>query len=119
MSHRTLLAWGLAVLVCADLLLAVANTGALLWAGIGLWGLHMAMTQGLLATMVANQAPADLRGTAFGAFNLVSGMALLLASGTAGWLWDRWGAPATFAAGAVFSLIALAGILLMPATPRA
>jgi MFS family permease len=107
MSHRALLAWGLAVLIASDLLLAAAAAGPLLWAGIALWGLHMAMTQGLLATMVADTAPADLRGTAFGFFNLVSGVALLVASGLAGLLWDTWGAPVTFLAGAGFSALAL------------
>jgi len=106
-SHRALLAWGLAVLIASDLLLAAAGAGPLLWAGIGLWGLHMAMTQGLLATMVADTAPPDLRGTAFGFFNLVSGVALLVASGLAGLLWDQWGAPVTFLAGAGFSAAAL------------
>ena len=107
MSHRTLLALGLAVLVAADLLLAAADRGVLLWAGIALWGLHMALTQGLLATMVADTAPAALRGTAFGVFNLASGIALLVASGLAGWLWDRFGAPATFGAGAALCAVAL------------
>lgn len=108
MSHSALLAWGLVVLVAADLLLAAGSHWGTAGAGIALWGLHMAMTQGLLATMVAETAPADLRGTAFGFFNLVSGLALLLASTLAGVLWDQLGAPATFAAGAVFSLAALA-----------
>ena len=112
MSHSALLAWGLAVLIAADVLLALANRGVLLWAGVALWGLHMAMTQGLLATMVADTAPSDLRGTAFGFFNLVSGVALLLASGVAGLLWDRWGAPVTFLAGAAFSAVALAVLAL-------
>ncbi|NKE67379.1 MFS transporter [Ramlibacter sp. RBP-2] len=112
MSHRALLAWGLVVLVAADLLLAAAEAGPLLWAGIGLWGLHMAMTQGLLATMVADTAPSDLRGTAFGFFNLVSGVALLVASALAGLLWDRWGAPVTFLAGAGFSALALVLLVL-------
>ena len=112
MSHRTLLAWGLAVLIAADLLLAASNHGPMLWAGIALWGLHMAMTQGLLATMVANTAPPEMRGTAFGLFNLMSGLALLVASGLAGLLWDRWGAPATFLAGAAFSALALAALAL-------
>ena len=76
--------------------------------GVALWGLHMALTQGLLATMVADVAPPDLRGTAFGFFNLVSGMALLVASGVAGLIWDRQGATATFHAGALFCLLALA-----------
>jgi MFS family permease len=107
MSHRALLAWGLAVLIASDLLLASANQGPVLWAGIALWGLHMAMTQGLLATMVADTAPADLRGTAFGFFNLVSGVALLVASVLAGLLWDRWGAPVTFIGGAVLAAVAL------------
>jgi MFS family permease len=109
-SHRALLAWGLAVLVAADVLLAMGNTGGWLWGGIALWGLHMAMTQGLLATMVADTAPADLRGTAYGFFNLVSGLALLVASGVAGFLWDRWGAPVTFMAGGGLAAIALAGL---------
>jgi MFS family permease len=65
------------------------------------------MTQGLLATMVADTAPADLRGTAFGFFNLVSGVALLVASVLAGLLWDRWGAPVTFIGGAVLAAVAL------------
>ncbi len=110
MNHRTLLAIGLGVLVAADALLAIAGQGPLLWAGILLWGLHMAMTQGLLAAMVADAAPPALRGTAFGMFNLASGVALLVASALAGLLWDRWGAPATFVLGAAFSVVAL-GVL--------
>jgi MFS family permease len=108
MSHRKLLGLGLAVLVLADAALAAANQGALLWVGIALWGLHMAMTQGLLATMVADTSPAPLRGTAFGVFNLASGLAMLVASGLAGWLWDRFGGATTFVAGAGISLAALA-----------
>jgi len=111
MSHRKLLAIGLAVLIAADLALAAADRGVLLWSGVALWGLHMALTQGLLATMVADTAPAHLRGTAFGVFNLASGIALLLASGLAGWLWDRFGAPATFGAGAALCALSLALVL--------
>jgi MFS family permease len=114
MSHRTLLAWGLAVLIAADVLLAASAAGPVLWGGIALWGLHMAMTQGLLAAMVAQAAPADLRGTAFGFFNLMSGLALLLASGLAGLLWDRWGAPVTFLAGAALSAAALSVLAMRP-----
>ncbi|WP_309684834.1 MFS transporter [Polaromonas sp.] len=106
--HSTLLAWGLVVLIAADLLLASGSHWTWVWAGVALWGLHMAMTQGLLATMVADTAPPDLRGTAFGFFNLVSGLAMLLASTVAGVLWDQLGAPVTFAAGAGFGLAALA-----------
>ena len=81
-------------------------------AGVALWGIHMGITQGLLATMVADTAPADLRGTAYGVFNLVSGLAMLAASVLAGLLWDKLGAAATFHAGAVFCVLAL-GLLLV------
>lgn len=111
-SHTTLLAWGLVVLIGADVLLAYSSHWTWVWAGIALWGLHMAMTQGLLATMVTNAAPPDLRGTAFGFFNLMSGLAMLLASTLAGVLWDQLGAPVTFAAGAAFCLVALAMLWL-------
>lgn len=117
-DHRLLLAWGLGLLIAADLLLAWSGRGLFVWGGILLWGLHMAMTQGLLATMVADTAPADLRGTAFGMFNLVSGLSMLLASALAGLLWDRWGAPSTFVAGAVFSIAALVLLALRPPAPR-
>lgn len=106
-SHGKLLAIGLVVLVVADVLLALSDRGPVMWIGIALWGLHMALTQGLLATMVADTAPPALRGTAFGVFNLASGVALLVASGLAGWLWDAKGPAATFVAGAVVSLLAL------------
>lgn len=111
MSHAKLLALGLAVLIVADIALAYSNHWSWVWAGISLWGLHMGITQGLLATMVADTAPADLRGTAYGFFNLVSGLAMLVASALAGLLWDQFGARFTFVAGAVFSAVALGGIL--------
>jgi len=107
MSHRQLLALGLVVLIAADLVLAYDDRWPVVIAGVTLWGLHMGMTQGLLAAMVAEVAPADLRGTAFGFFNLVSGVALLVASAVAGLLWDRFGAGATFLAGAGFCVLSL------------
>ena len=107
MSHTRLLAWGLAVLIAADCALAYSNHWVSMSAGIVLWGLHLGMTQGLLATMVADTAPPDLRGTAYGFFNLVSGVAMLLASGAAGLIWDRLGASFTFIAGAVVCALAL------------
>jgi MFS family permease len=110
-SHRSLLIGGLALLIAADLILATSAHWAVVLAGVAVWGLHMGMTQGLLAVMVADTAPADLRGTAYGFFNLVSGLALLIASLVAGLLWDQLGAPVTFLAGAVFSALAL-GLLL-------
>lgn len=109
-SHRKMLAIGLAVLVAADLVIASAQGWATMLIGVTLWGVHMGMTQGLLAAMVADTAPADLRGTAFGFFNLVSGVALLVASVVAGLLWDRLGASWTFYAGAGFSVVAMVGV---------
>lgn len=111
MSHRKLLMLGILPLIVADAL--IAHSGQLGWVAAGLvfWGVHMAATQGLLATMVADTAPAHLRGTAFGFFNLGSGMAMLAASVLAGLLWDGLGPSATFYAGAVFAGIAL--LLLM------
>ena len=110
MSHGRLLMFGLVVLIAADLVLASSSHWGVVLAGVALWGVHMGMTQGLLATMVADTAPADLRGTAFGFFNLMSGIAMLLASILAGLLWDRLGAAFTFYAGAGFSLLALLGL---------
>ena len=112
MSHAKLLALGLVVLIAADLVLASGAHWSLVLAGVLLWGLHMGITQGLLATMVATTAPADLRGTAYGFFNLMSGLALLLASAMAGFLWDRFGAQATFFAGAAVATVAL-GLLVI------
>ena len=113
-SHGRLLVIGLLVLVAADLVLAQSTHWVMLIGGIALWGIHMGMTQGLLATMVAATAPADLRGTAYGVFNLVSGVAMLFASGIAGLAWDRYGAAMTFYAGAMFSMLAVVSLLLRP-----
>jgi MFS family permease len=112
MSHMKLLALGLLVLIAADLVLAMNDRWGAVLSGVGLWGLHMGMTQGLLATMVADTAPADLRGTAYGVFNLTSGLAMLVASVLAGFLWDQFGASFTFYAGAVFCGIAVMGLTL-------
>jgi len=114
MSHKTLLALGLIVLIAADLVLATNDHWGVVLAGVALWGVHMGMTQGLLATMVADTAPADLRGTAYGFFNLVSGLAMLVASVLAGLLWDRLGASFTFYAGAAFCAVALVGLAWQP-----
>ncbi len=107
-----LLAGGLAALLAADLVLAQASGGASMLIGAVLWGLHMGLTQGLLATLVAGAAPAALRGTAFGVFNLASGIALLVASVLAGWLWDSFGPAYTFYAGAAFTALAAVGLAL-------
>jgi MFS family permease len=110
-SHTTLLALGLGILIASDVVLA-ANVHVLTLAlGVALWGVHMGITQGLLATMVADTAPPDLRGTAFGFFNLLGGIAMLISSVVAGLLWDSLGAAFTFYVGAGFSLLALLGLL--------
>jgi MFS family permease len=100
-----LLQAGLFALIIADLVLANARSIPLVFAGTAIWGVHMGLTQGVLAALVAATAPADLRGTAFGLFNLVSGIALLAASALAGWLWDAFGPAQTFYAGAVFTAL--------------
>ena len=117
-NRRTLLFVGLALLVAADIALAVAVSPAMALAGAALWGLHMAFTQGLLSKLVADNAPAELLGTAFGIFNLVSGVALLLASVIAGVLWKSFGPFATFTAGAVFAALAAFGLLAQGTMPR-
>jgi len=106
-----LLVWGLIALIAADLVIASFASLAALFAGVVLWGAHMGLTQGLLSALVADTAPAPLRGTAFGVFHLVSGVALLAASVLAGWLWSEHGAAATFYAGAAFAATALAGLV--------
>ena len=110
-SRTKLLAGGLVVLIAADVVLASSLHPFVVLSGVALWGVHMGMTQGLLATMVADTAPEDLRGTAYGLFNLMSGVAMLVASVLAGLLWDRVGAPFTFYAGAFFCVVALCGLL--------
>ena len=108
--RRALLGWGLAALVAADVVLATA-TSRPVFAGVALWGLHMGLTQGVLAMLVAGPRPRALRGTAFGIFNLVTGVSLLAASVLAGALWQTLGPAATFYAGAAFTAVALAGLM--------
>ncbi|MDE2307924.1 MAG: MFS transporter [Xanthomonadaceae bacterium] len=112
LSARTLLLLGLAVLVLADTTLALSASPAPAFVGAALWGLHMSLTQGLLSKLVADTAPGRLRGTAFGIFNLISGVSLLLASVVAGALWEAFGAATTFVAGAAFAALAIVGLAL-------
>jgi len=107
-----LLTVGFGLLIVADLVLAFAGGVAAVMIGVALWGLHMGLTQGLLAALVADTAPAELRGTGFGMFNLVSGVAMLAASIVAGALWDAVGPSGTFFAGALFTAVALAALPL-------
>ncbi|HEY8242667.1 MAG: MFS transporter [Vicinamibacteria bacterium] len=102
---------GLATLVAAHASLAFANGGALLFAGAALWGLHMGLTQGVFAALVAQHAPADLRGTAFGVFNFAQGIGILIASAAAGALWDAFGARYAFAFGAAFAVLSAAALV--------
>lgn len=118
MRPRTLLIAGLVILIAADVALAAARSLLAAFLGAALWGVHMGLTQGLFAKLVADSAPASLLGTAFGIFNFVGGGALLLASGIAGALWSAFGAPATFLAGAAFAAMTLLGLVLYEAAPR-
>lgn len=112
-NRLTMLIVGLVLLIAADLVLAFAPGLVAVAIGVALWGLHMGVTQGLLATLVADTAPAELRGTAYGLFNLMGGLALLAASVLAGALWDGFGPSATFLTGAVLTGLALVGLVLV------
>lgn len=113
MNRKTLMAAGFIALFIADIFLATAGSIWLVMLGVAFWGLHMGLTQGLLATMVADASPAYLRGSAFGIFNLVTGALMLVASGLAGLLWDLWGPSWTFWFGAFFSAAAVL-VLVLP-----
>lgn len=111
LPRSVLLSASLPVLIAADLLLASAHSLSTLAMGIVLWGLHMGLSQGVVAAMVADYAPKAAKGTAFGCFGLVTGLATLLASVLAGLLWQDLGSAATFGAGALFAGLALALLL--------
>ena len=119
LGPTTILIAGLGVLVGADILLAAASSPLVATLGAAVWGLHMGMTQGLTARLVADTAPKHLRGTAFGIFHLVGGIAVLAANLIAGAVWKTHGAAATFALGAGFATLAAAGIFLRRKSIRA
>ncbi|RTL76101.1 MAG: MFS transporter [Bradyrhizobiaceae bacterium] len=110
-DRKKMLAIGLVVLGCADVALALMPNIAGIALGLVLWGLHMGLTQGLFATLVANASPPELRGTAFGYFNLLTGLSMLVASLVAGWMWDLYGPGATFGAGGFCAFLALGGLI--------
>jgi MFS family permease len=112
-NRMTALVFGFALLLAADVVLGTAAGLIGVALGVILWGLHMGFTQGLLATLVADTAPLELRGTAYGIFNLLGGVALLVASILAGALWDSLGPKGTFLAGAIFTTLALAGLAVI------
>jgi len=116
-GRQIVLLAGVGVLFVSDVMLAVASTIWIVMIGVALWGLHMGLTQGLLATMVTDTAPAPLRGTAFGVLNLVAGVAMLMASVLAGVLWDRFGASGTFTGGAILCLLAIVGFAYLGRRP--
>ncbi|MDY7560686.1 MFS transporter [Pseudomonas sp. 10B1] len=111
-SRTKLLCVGMGLLVLADLLLAQSNSVITMMLGVALWGLHMGFSQGILASMVADKTPGKLKGTAFGIFNLVSGVCMLIASVLAGWLWQSLGSESTFLMGALLAATALVLLLV-------
>ena len=121
MSPRSILFAGMGALIAGNLVLAETNSFAGLVIGTALWGAHMALTQGIFARMIADSAPDELRATSFGAFYFVTGIAALLASLGAGWLWDGHGASATFLTSAGIAAVALAMLSLLEeqSSPRA
>jgi MFS family permease len=112
-GRNTMLALGIIFLIVADLVLAFGSTITLVLLGVVFWGLHMGFTQGLLAALVADTAPLELRGTAFGLFNFACGIAMQIASIVAGALWDVHGPTATFVTGAIFTTLAFAGLAIV------
>jgi MFS family permease len=118
MRPRSILMAGIAMLIAGNLILAKTHSYMFLTLGVGLWGAHMALTQGIFSRMIADSAPEDLRATSFGAFWFVSGIAALLASLGAGWLWDHQGSAATFATSASIGAVALAMLSLLPPDER-
>ncbi|HPC46784.1 MAG TPA: MFS transporter, partial [Deltaproteobacteria bacterium] len=109
LGRRGVLGAGIAVLAASNLVMAVSGSPLTAALGVAMWGLHLGLTQGILASLVADTSPEDLKGSAFGLFSLASGVAMLAASLTAGLLWDLWGPQATFIAGACFSAVSLVG----------
>ena len=116
-GRRKVLVVGLTVLVAADLSLAFAPGIVGLFAGVALWGGYLGLSQGLLSALVADTAPEDLRGTAFGIFNVLTGLALLAASSLAGVLWTHFGSTVTFATGAGFAIVAAIAFAVRPDAP--
>ena len=106
-SARAILAVGMICLMLADLALAILDGIGGAFVGIALWGAHMALTQGLFAKLIADNAAPELRGSAYGLFNLATGLTMLFASVIAGVVWDRFGADATFLVGGTFALLAI------------
>jgi len=119
MSPRSILMVGLTVLVAGDVVLAKSSSMSGVFLGVGLWGAHMALTQGIFSRMIADSAPPEMRATSFGAFWFVSGIGALLASLGAGWLWDRDGSSATFMTSAAVAAAALAMLALLREGPSA
>ncbi len=118
LGRRGILIVGVAMLIVADLILAFAGGVTVVLVGVVFWGLHMALTQGVLAALIADTAPANLRGSAFGIFYFTGGIAMLIASVVAGALWDSFGPAATFLAGAGFTVLALIGMaVVLPRVP--
>lgn len=111
LKRKNVLIIGILLLICADLMLAQANSYWMIFTGVAFWGLHMGFSQGVLSAMVADTAPQDRRGTAFGIFNLVSGVTVLSSSILAGWIWQSFGSSYTFYAGVLFATISL-GLLI-------
>lgn len=104
---------GFLLLVLADTILALASNLPQVWAGVIAWGLHMGLTQGVLAALIADASPPEYRGTAFGIFNFISAIALLVASAVTGLLWDHYGPTSAFMYSAVVAVLGTTGLLFV------
>jgi MFS family permease len=113
-----LLLIGMGMLIAADIVLILSTGWSGVLVGIALWGLHLGLTQGLLSALVADTAPSDLRGGAFGVFYFVTGLTAVVSSALAGALW-KWSGPAsTFAVGAGFAALSMAALFWRPTPSR-
>jgi MFS family permease len=107
---------GFLLLIASHMAMALATGPMLVWIGAGIWGVHLALTQGIFSALVADHAPAHLRGTAFGVFNLAAGIAIFVGSAAMGFAWDQLGAGTAFALAAAVNAL---GLVLFPLSRKA
>jgi MFS family permease len=107
-----LIVCGFLILVLADIILALTNSVGWMFVGIIFWGIHLGMTQGLLLAMISKLSPLELRGTSFGLFHAISGVALLTASLIAGYLWQYYYSGLIFFVSAIITLVGITTFFL-------
>jgi len=86
---------------------AVANATSV-WPLFAIYGLYMALTDGVGKALIADHAPPEHRGRALGIFYLATGVTTIVSSVAAGVLWDRVGPAAPFWLGSGAAALAVA-----------